>query len=152
MEITEITDFFGNCQWNSWLHCLYALIFFFVTALRQWSQIREAMKRLNVNYGKKFKQWSDEAFNAGKEIEAMKRLTLHRLASSLHCFIASIAQLFSPPSQWEGEKLVYNLSRPKTTTMPFVLNYVWSMVKRNRIDCHLWWKSHVLKLSSDNCI
>ncbi len=29
----------------------------------------EAMKRY---YGKKLKQWSDEAFNAGKEIEAMK--------------------------------------------------------------------------------
>jgi hypothetical protein len=25
-------------------------------------------------------------FNAGKEIEAMKRLTLHRIASSLHRF------------------------------------------------------------------
>jgi hypothetical protein len=30
------------------------------------------------------KNLSDEAFNAGKEIEAMKRLTLHRIASSLH--------------------------------------------------------------------
>jgi hypothetical protein len=27
---------------------------------------------------------SDEAFNAGKEIEAMKRLTLHCIASLLH--------------------------------------------------------------------
>ncbi len=35
----------------------------------------EAMKPL---LGKKLKQWSDKAFNAGKEIEAMKRLTLHR--------------------------------------------------------------------------
>jgi hypothetical protein len=61
---------------------------FFVEALRQWRQIREAMKRWNVNYGKKLKQWSDEAFNAGKEIEAMKRLTLHRIASSLHRFTA----------------------------------------------------------------
>jgi hypothetical protein len=38
-------------------------------------------------------------FNAGKEIEAMKRLTIHRIASShrfiasLHRFIASVAQL-----------------------------------------------------------
>ncbi len=40
----------------------------------------EAMK---VDYGKKLKQWSDEAFNVGTEIEAMKRLTLHRIASSL---------------------------------------------------------------------
>jgi hypothetical protein len=29
------------------------------------------------------KNLSDEAFNAGKEIEAMKHLTLHRIASSL---------------------------------------------------------------------
>jgi hypothetical protein len=43
----------------------------------------EVMKRWNVNYGKKLKQWSDEAFNIGKEIKAMKRLTLHRIASSL---------------------------------------------------------------------
>jgi hypothetical protein len=33
--------------------------------------------------GKNFQQRSDEAFNADKEIEAMKRLTLHRIASSL---------------------------------------------------------------------
>jgi hypothetical protein len=31
--------------------------------------------------------------NTGKEIEAMKRLTLHRIASSLHRFIAFVAQL-----------------------------------------------------------
>jgi hypothetical protein len=36
---------------------------------------------------------SDEAFNAGKEIEAMNRLTLHRSASSLHRFIAFVAQV-----------------------------------------------------------
>jgi hypothetical protein len=51
------------------------------------------MKQGNVKYSKKFKQWSDEAFNAGKKSEAMKRLTLHRIASSLHRFIASSAQL-----------------------------------------------------------
>ncbi len=32
-------------------------------------------------------------FNAGKEIEASKRLTLHRMASWLYRFIASVAQL-----------------------------------------------------------
>jgi hypothetical protein len=32
-------------------------------------------------------------FNVGKEIEAMKRLTLHRIASSLHRFNALVAQL-----------------------------------------------------------
>jgi hypothetical protein len=47
---------------------------------------------MNVNYGKKLKQWTNEVFNAGKEIEAMKWLTLHR---SLHRLIASIAQLCS---------------------------------------------------------
>ncbi len=45
--------------------------------------IREAMKQWNIKYGKKLKQWSDEVFNAGKEIEAMKRLRLHRIASLL---------------------------------------------------------------------
>jgi hypothetical protein len=88
-EITEITNFFGNCHWNLWLHRFYALIFFFVKALRQWSHIREAMKRLNVNYGKKLKQWSNEAFNAGKEIEAMNCLTLHRFyCPALHIITA----------------------------------------------------------------
>jgi hypothetical protein len=62
---------------------LLSVNIFFVKALRQCRQIREAMKRWNVNYGNKLKQWSDEAFNAGKETEAMKRLTLHRIASSL---------------------------------------------------------------------
>jgi hypothetical protein len=33
------------------------------------------------------KNLSNEAFNAGKEIEAMKYLSLHRIASSLYCFI-----------------------------------------------------------------
>ncbi len=95
-EKTEKTNFFGNCQWDSLLHRFCALILFFVKALRQWWRIREAMKRWTVNYGKKLKQWSDdEAFNAGKEIEAMKRLTLLRIASSLHRFIASVAQLCS---------------------------------------------------------
>jgi hypothetical protein len=32
------------------------------------------------------KNLSDEVFNAGKDIEAMKRLTLHRIASLLHRF------------------------------------------------------------------
>jgi hypothetical protein len=80
-ETMEIPNFFGNCQWNSSLLCDNI---FFVKALRQWRQIWEAMKQWNVKYGKKLKQWSDEAFNAGKEIEAMKRLTLHCIASSLH--------------------------------------------------------------------
>ncbi len=93
-ETTERTNFFGNYQWNSSLHRFCALIFFFVKALRQWWQIREAMKWWNINYGKKLKQWSDEAFNAGKEIEAMKHLMLHRIASSLHCFIASSLHCF----------------------------------------------------------
>jgi hypothetical protein len=34
-------------------------------------------------------------FKAGKEIEAMKRLTLYRIASLLRSFIPSIAQLCS---------------------------------------------------------
>jgi hypothetical protein len=94
---TKITNFLGNCQWNSSLHRFYALIFFLVKALRQWWQILEAMKRWNVDYGKKLKQWSDEGFNAGIEIEAMKRLTLHRIASS-HRFIASSLHRFCCPA------------------------------------------------------
>jgi hypothetical protein len=39
---------------------------------------------------------------AGKEIEAMKRLTLHGIASLLHRFIASIAQLWWR-AHWEHE-------------------------------------------------
>jgi hypothetical protein len=35
-----------------------------------------------------------KSFYAGKDIEAMKRLTLHRIASLLYRFIASIAQLW----------------------------------------------------------
>jgi hypothetical protein len=34
-----------------------------------------------------------EVFNTGKEIEAMKHLMLHRIATSLHRFITSVAQL-----------------------------------------------------------
>jgi hypothetical protein len=64
-------------------HCFYALIFVVVKALRQWRQIREVMNREDVNYSKIFKQSSDEAFNTGKKIEAMKHLMLHRIASSL---------------------------------------------------------------------
>jgi hypothetical protein len=33
-------------------------------------------------------------FNAGKEIEAMKRSMLHLIASLLHRFIASVAHLW----------------------------------------------------------
>jgi hypothetical protein len=43
----------------------------------------EVMKRWNINYGKKLIQWSNEAFNAGVETEAMKRLTLHHFIASL---------------------------------------------------------------------
>jgi hypothetical protein len=85
-KLRKITNFWGNCHWDSLLHYFYALIIFFIKALRQWWQIREAMKRWNRYYSKKLKQWRDEAFNAGKEIEALKRLTLHWIALSLHRF------------------------------------------------------------------
>jgi hypothetical protein len=85
-KLRKIMNFLGNCHRDSSLHCFYSLIFFFVNALRQWWQIWEAMKWWNCYYGKKLKQWSNEAFNTGKEIEAMKRLTLHPIASSLHRF------------------------------------------------------------------
>ncbi len=92
-EITEITNFFGKLPLEFIASSLLSVNIFLVKALRQWRQIREAMKRWNFKYGKKLKQWSDEAFNVGKKSEAMKRLTLHRIASSLHRFIASSAQL-----------------------------------------------------------
>ncbi len=88
-KIRKTNFFLGNCQWNSSLHRFCSLKLFFVEALRQWWWILEAMKRWNINYGKKLKQWSDQAFNADKDIEAMKRLT-----QSNH-FIASVAQLCS---------------------------------------------------------
>jgi hypothetical protein len=93
LKLRKITNSWGNCHWDSLLHRFYALIFLFIKALRQWWQIREAMKRWNRYCGKKLKQWSNEAFNAGKEIG--QRLTLHRIASSLHRFITSSAQLCS---------------------------------------------------------
>jgi hypothetical protein len=46
------------------------------------------MKRITL-----LKNRSDEAFNAGKDFEVMKRLTLHRIASLLHRFIASLLLL-----------------------------------------------------------
>jgi hypothetical protein len=53
---------------------------------KQWSE--------KLNYDKNLKQWSDEVLNTGKEIEAMKYLTLHSITSSLsYGFIASGAQL-----------------------------------------------------------
>jgi hypothetical protein len=39
-----VDDLFLNCQSKSSFDRFYALIFFFVKALRQWRQIREAMK------------------------------------------------------------------------------------------------------------
>ncbi len=92
-KIRRKKNFFWNCQWDSLLHRFCALILFVVKVLRQWWRIREAIKWWNVNYGKKLKQWSDEAFNAGKEIEAMKHLTLHRIASSLHHFCCPALQI-----------------------------------------------------------
>jgi hypothetical protein len=67
-------------------------------------------------------------FNAGKEIEAMKRLTLHHIASSLYRFIASLLLL---PS------FVYKLpsvrSRsPKVTQLLRVI----SSAKKSLPSCH----------------
>ncbi len=56
------------------------------------------MKQWNVNYGKKLKQWNDKAFNTGKEIEAMKRLTLHPIASSFYSpalFLSNLQSSYS---------------------------------------------------------
>jgi hypothetical protein len=79
-------EFFWKLPLEFIASSLLSVNFFFIKALRQWRQIREAMKRWNVKYGKKLKRWSVEAFNAGKKSEAMKRLMLHRIASLLHRF------------------------------------------------------------------
>ncbi len=39
--------------------------------------MQEAMKIENISYGKNLKQWSNKAFNAGKETEAMKHFIPH---------------------------------------------------------------------------
>jgi hypothetical protein len=59
--------FFGKLPMEFIASSLLCVNIFFIKALRQWRQIREAMKRWNVNFGKKLKQWSDEAFSASKE-------------------------------------------------------------------------------------
>jgi hypothetical protein len=43
---------------------------------------------MKPNYGEKLKQFGDKAFNTAKEIETVKNLTLHFIASSLHLFNA----------------------------------------------------------------
>ncbi len=77
--------FFSKLPLEFIVSSILSVNIFFVKALRQWRQIWEAMKRWNFKYGKKLKQWSDEAFNSGKESEGMKRVTLHRIASLLVC-------------------------------------------------------------------
>jgi hypothetical protein len=59
------------------------------------------------------KQRSDETFNAGKELEGMKRLTLHHIASSVYCFIASREHKYTkkpkqPPFPPQLEALLLN--------------------------------------------
>ncbi len=56
-----------NASQPSWLYCLNIFL-----NIRAKSQIQEAMKQHIVDYGEKPNQRSDEAFNVGKEIEAMK--------------------------------------------------------------------------------
>jgi hypothetical protein len=64
-------------------------------------------------------------FNAGKEIEAMKRLTLHRSASSLYRFIASVAQLCPSVVHVRSQtipnepRLPENITDNLCTTVPF---------------------------------
>ncbi len=42
LQLQKIPNFWGNCHWDSSLHCFYSLIFFSVKALRQYS-MRAAM-------------------------------------------------------------------------------------------------------------
>ncbi len=113
-EIRKYNDFFKNWQSKSSLHRFFALLFFFVKALRQWrqnlgrdktlimakNQKDEAMKRITL--AKKLKRC-----NAGKEIEVMKRLMLHRIASSLHHFCCPALLLSQLELQWGGDRQRY---------------------------------------------
>jgi hypothetical protein len=49
-------EFFWKLPLEFIASSLLSVNIFFVKALRQWRQICEAMKRLNVKYGKKLKQ------------------------------------------------------------------------------------------------
>ncbi len=86
--------------------------FFLVKAWRQWRQIWEGMKRWNVTYSKKFKQWSDEAFNTGKEIEANEAFNASSdrfIALSLHRFCVP-ALLICSISYSKCSRVIYTTS------------------------------------------
>jgi hypothetical protein len=91
-ETTEIMNFFSKLPMEFIASSLLCVNIFYVKALS--------------NGGKFGKRWSDETLisaknlsneamkrYAGKEIEVIKHSTLHRIASLLHCFIASVPQL-----------------------------------------------------------
>ncbi len=151
------TEFFWKLPMEFIASSLLCVNIFFVKALRQWRQIWEAMKRWNVKYSKKLKQWSDEAFNAGKEIEAMKRLTLHRIASSLHRFIAPGAQLCWPSFKTQMPFHLPTLLPSWTLTQTSAENTIWNIEnswtpllewprlshQSQRWDSHTTWPVHL---------
>jgi hypothetical protein len=79
MQLLMLLKNLSDEVFNAWL------------ALRQLSQIWEALKQWTVNYGKKLKQWNMQQW---QESEAMKCLTLHRIALSLYRFITLLLHGF----------------------------------------------------------
>ncbi len=110
-ESREITIFFWKLPMQFIASSLLCVNISFVKALRQWRQIREAMKRWNVHYGtskiQALKRWSVKRFIA----------SLHPfIASSLHRFIASVAQLCLQGSLVETPLPHHQIrSKPKPT-------------------------------------
>ncbi len=91
-------DFFWKLPMKFIASSLLCNNIFLVKAWRQWRQIWEGMKQWNINYSKKFKQWSDEAFNAGKEIEANEAFNASSdrfIAFLLHRFCCPALLIFS---------------------------------------------------------
>jgi hypothetical protein len=64
-----------------------AVNIFFVKALMQWRQIREATKWYNVDFRKQIKQWSDEALKRWQRYWSDEAVN-----ASSYRFIASVAQ------------------------------------------------------------
>ncbi len=72
-KLRQYKHIFKTCQCKSSLHRFFAELFLSVKAIET-----NLGSDKTLITAEKFKQWSDEAFNSGKEIEAIKRLTLHR--------------------------------------------------------------------------
>jgi hypothetical protein len=66
------------------------------------------------------KQLSDDAFNSGKEIKAMKPVTFHRIALSLH----HLWFLALPKGVFRSGGLIYSVAQSASIDA-IVLNLIW---------------------------